>query len=524
MEVPRPTLCPTCRSQRRTLQTNQYNLFKRKCDATGEEIITNFTPDSEYKVYSQEYWYGDEYDGTKFGRDFDFTRPFFEQFDELSKEAPRPALFTDFIRNQNSDYTNFAGKNKNCYLIFDSDENQDCLYCFGTNSSRSSIDQDRVQQMELSYECLDSKNCYNCAYLYDCENCSDSVLMKNCIGVKHSIFCSNLKNKEYHVFNELVSKERYQEIMKEFGSYKYLQHKIGEFNKFRLKFPQKYMRGFQNENCTGNYLVQCKNAIMCFDSLKVWDGKYCDRTFISGKDLMDCTEVGESQLIYESNVIAFSGYNIRFSNNCVNSCHDMDYCEFCSHCEKCFGCVGLKKKKFCIFNKRYTEEQYNDLKSKIIEHMRKTQEWGEFFPGSLSPHAYNLSLAMIYFPLNKEQILAESFKYHEPDQREYLKQTYVIPDHIKDVPDTIVDKILACEICGKNYKINDRELQFYKRQNMPIPKECYICRHLRRLRMKNPRVLYNRNCDKCHAEVKTTFAPDRPEIIYCEPCYQQSLS
>ena len=42
---------------------------------------------------------------------------------------------------------------------------------------------------------------------------------------------------------------------------------------------------------------------------------------------------------------------------------------------------------------------------KIIEHMKKNNEWGRFFPMEYSPFAYNDSLASEYFPLSKEEVL-----------------------------------------------------------------------------------------------------------------------
>jgi len=41
--------------------------------------------------------------------------------------------------------------------------------------------------------------------------------------------------------------------------------------------------------------------------------------------------------------------------------------------------------------------------------------------------------------------------------------------------------------------------------------------------LKNPRKLYIRNCDKCGKEMKTTYAPERPEIVYCENCYNKEV-
>ena len=37
--------------------------------------------------------------------------------------------------------------------------------------------------------------------------------------------------------------------------------------------------------------------------------------------------------------------------------------------------------------------------------------------------------------------------------------------------------------------------------------------------LRNPRKLFDRKCDKCQIDMKTTYAPDRKEIVYCEKCY-----
>ena len=43
--IPTPGLCPDCRSQRRMSWSNQMNLYKRKCDLTGKDIVSNVSED-----------------------------------------------------------------------------------------------------------------------------------------------------------------------------------------------------------------------------------------------------------------------------------------------------------------------------------------------------------------------------------------------------------------------------------------------------------------------------------------------
>ena len=114
-------------------------------------------------------------------------------------------------------------------------------------------------------------------------------------------------------------------------------------------------------------------------------------------------------------------------------------------------------------------------------------------------------------------------------------------------------KIIECEHSGKckdqcteAFKIIPEEFKFYKRMNLPLPRLCPNCRHYQRLKLRNPLKLWRTKCQcggaasenglykntakhshgdgHCANEFKTTYAPDRPEIIYCEQCYQQELA
>ena len=61
-QIPTPTLCPEERSRRRMLFRNDRKLYKRKCDATGETIISMFDEISEFTVYGHETRLSDQRD------------------------------------------------------------------------------------------------------------------------------------------------------------------------------------------------------------------------------------------------------------------------------------------------------------------------------------------------------------------------------------------------------------------------------------------------------------------------------
>ena len=373
-----------------------------------KRIVTNVPPENDVPVYDILYWWSDKWDKFATGREFDFDRPFFEQFRELMAVAPRPNLQRAAQLDENSDYTNYAGENKNCYLIFDSDKNRDCYYSYSINSCEDVMDCFRAERCELCYECIDCVNCYGSAYLQNCDNCANSYFLKNCIGCKDCFGCVNLKNKQYYILNEKYSKEEYFERIKSLGlnTSSGLKGIRPEFVNFSAKFPQKDLQGVQNENVIGDYLTNCKNAFYCFDSRNLWDCKYIIQAFDDAKDCMDCVEVGYgAELLYECCYVGYTAHSNRFCTHALGNNDNLTYCYYCPSSSYLFGCAGLPHAEYCILNKQYSEDDYNALVPKIIEHMKGTEEWGEFFPPECAPVAYNLSHAHEYYPLTKAEAL-----------------------------------------------------------------------------------------------------------------------
>lgn len=41
-------------------------MYKRKCDLSGKEIISVYSPDKPYPVYDQKVWWSDDWDSTNY--------------------------------------------------------------------------------------------------------------------------------------------------------------------------------------------------------------------------------------------------------------------------------------------------------------------------------------------------------------------------------------------------------------------------------------------------------------------------
>jgi hypothetical protein len=203
------------------------------------------------------------------------------------------------------------------------------------------------------------------------------------------------------------------------------------------------------------------------------------------------------------------------------------YCDLTNNSENLFGCIGLNHKKHCILNKQYSKEEYQSLIPRIIANMKKTGEWGEFLPTTLSPFAYNETVAQEYIPLSREETMSRTWRWQneeeEEEKKSYLGPEVKVPDSIEDADPKICNQILLCEVTGKPYKIISQEFQFYKTLGIPLPRRCPARRHLDRNALRNPRKLWNRSCAKCHKPIATSYAPDRPEKVFCESCYLASV-
>ena len=75
----------------------------------------------------------------------------------------------------------------------------------------------------------------------------------------------------------------------------------------------------------------------------------------------------------------------------------------------------------------------------------------------------------------------------------------------------LLDEILVCEECDKNFKIIEAELTFYKKIGIPLPHKDFECRHKDRMSKRNGMKLYHRSCMKegCSNEFETTYSPEK---------------
>jgi len=346
-----------------------------------------------------------------------------------------------------------------------------------------------------------------------------------------------LHQKEYHFENKPLPKEEYENKVKEFmGSYKKMDEMRCKLMDIYKNQVHKYANIVNSTNCTGDYIENCKNCLDSYDMTESEDCRYVQVGF-QVKDNYDCSNMYiKPELCYET-LGTIEIFNVAYCIFVFNS-QDLLYCDYCYNCKNCFGCSGLTKQEFCIFNKQYTEEEYNELVPKIIEHMKATPlrspdgssagcEWGKFFLPKYAPFGYNESVAQEYVPLTKEEALKMGYLWRdlsdEIPQVEKIIPADQLPDKIEDIPDDVLNWAIRCQKTDRPYQILKQELRFYRNNNLPIPHLHPDERYDRRLALRNPRKLWERECGKCGKEVVSTYDPEKPEKIYCEECYLKEV-
>jgi hypothetical protein len=324
--------------------------------------------------------------------------------------------------------------------------------------------------------------------------------------------------------NQPLEKEEYEKRLKQLkGSYENFGKAKEILNQLKQKRIHKYANIVKSENCTGDFIENSKNCLDCYDMNESQDCRYVI-VGVQLKDVYDCSNMYVKPELNYQVLGTIETYHVAFTLYAFHS-QNILYSEQIFHSKDLFGCVGLRRKQYCIFNKQYTKEEYENLVPKIIEHMKKTGEWGQYFPVKYAPHGYNESLASEYYPLSKKEVLEKGWNWHDEDgESAYEGPEIEMPDNIKDVPEDIIEKILKCKKSGKFYKIIPQELTFLKRIGIPAPRDCPDQRYKDRLELRNPREIWDRQCMKCGTRLKSSYSPDRSETIYCEKCYLETVN
>ncbi len=523
-----PISCPECRFRRRSVFRNEMTLYTRTCSKCGKRMISMYHPNSAHVVYCLECYESDSWDAFGYSAPYDPDKPFLAQFEDLFLKVPKQTLLlTSIATFVGSEYVNFAGPNlKNCYLIFNSGTCEDSMYSRGIKDCRGAVDSYYGTGLENCYETLNAQQSSRVFYSQNVVGCLESSFLLSCRNCQHCFGCVNMQNASYHFLNEPVSREEYQKKVGEImGSWQKIEEFKKTFDRFALKFPRRQNNNIRAPGCVGDYLFDSHNLKQCYESSNSENCKYAYFNKET-KDAYDITGYGyNSELLLEGAAVGKSQRVI--ASAFIESSHDIAYSFALRSSEYCLGCVGLKSGAYAILNRRYDKPEFLKIQNRIIAELKAEGSYGAFFPPRLGPFAYNEAIGSWNMPLTKTEALAEGFRWEDDVQMTTGKETLKseqIPDHIQDVQDSITNEIFTCVSCRRNYKIIPAELEFYRQMGLPLPRSCFYCRHNNRVEKRGFFSTFYRICAKCSKTIETSYAPDRPEIVYCEECYQAEVA
>ncbi|MFA6520227.1 MAG: hypothetical protein WCT44_01315 [Candidatus Paceibacterota bacterium] len=542
IKVPPPTWCPECRLVRRMTWRNEHSLFRCPNGEPSKDnsLLSIYHPDENLTIYDKEMWWSDKWDPLSYGQEYDFSRPFFDQFRELLEKVPHIAFFDS--KSINSRFCNITVEMKNSYLVTATWNSEDSMYSNRLSHCKFTHDSYTCLNTEFVYENVYCNNSNRLFFSRESEACMDSYFLYDCRNCSNCILSTNLRNKSYCIENVQYTKEEYEKEKKEL----YLETCSG-IEKAQKRFQElwksalhKHLKLTNTVNVVGDQVSNSRNCYGVFDARAGAENtKYASWCGSGGvKDSYDVGpgSGGGSELTYEGVSVGVYDNNVFFSTIIWYS-HDIFYSYMLNNCQNCFGCAELNGKQYCILNKQYTKEEYEKLVPQIIEQMQKVPYvdkrgrvyiFGEFFPPELSPFAYNESIAQDYIPLDTQKVVQLGFRW-----REYTPGSYKTTINGKDLPQTIIEvedsilkEVIACEVTGRPFQITEQELSFYRRFNIPLPSVHPDERHNRRLRLRNGMRFYKRKCYTCDKIIDTTYRPVEeggPEKVLCTEDYNKEI-
>ena len=525
VEIEFPVLCFLCRTKLLFAFWTFGKFRKGVSDLSGDSLITVLPTKAHYPIYSLHEWHSDKWDPLSYGQDYDPTRSFFEQLKELQRKVPRPHQVGS--KNTGCDWCDDVWNSKNCYLSRSMLNCEDLFYSYRNINIKNSIDAIICFSSEKIYDCAECHNSYKLFYSTHSRDCIDSYFLYDCRNCQNCFMSWNLRNKQYCIENIQYTKKEYEEKFKNYNldSYDSVQKLKKRFEEIiKKEVVHRPNFNYKVYDSMGDYLEDTKNCKNCFTFSKSEDCYNCVRG-MSQKSNIDVVGSFNVELSGNSLCCQPSGYALKYSTHSPS--RYSEYIDNCIECEYCLGSIGLKKKKYCILNKQYSKEEYENLKNKIIGDMKLRGEYGKFFPYEMAVDAFNFSNGMFYFPeTTKEEILKLGGYWEDVDESHIEgKLTSELPDSINDVEDNITTIALICPNTGWRFNVSINELSFYRENNIPLPRKHFDTRIRDRLKYLTILKSFPYKCFYCEKDINAYYPPEWGyQKIACEECYKQNIA
>ena len=507
-----------------------YQWWWNKHWETGEPVLSGVHPATGLKVLPDKEWFN--HDFSKDEQGYSPEQPFFDQFRQLQLQIPIMAT-RNFEETKNSIAMVSSG-DINSYFVL-ACETKDSLYSVSAETEGSCLVNWSKNAID-SFYVSDSDEVFNSQYVFDSAQVMDSSFVFGCKDIRNCFFATNQSHKQYLWYDKQLTQEEYEKRISKIDFTcrstleKYEKEFFDHLNKEAIWVESMIVNA---PDCTGEYIVDCLNCKHSF--ALAWGVRDCywvihnyykaeQNAFVTGA-------YGTSESYYSSSLAECS--RIRYSNQ-LKSCKDLEYCLDCFNCEYCFGCVGLNRKRFYIFNKEYSEDEYWQRVDQLKCAMLDRGEYGEYFPLKYSPCYMPQSGPAMYL-LTKDSELAQlGVLDFDPESEGAIGEdlsradnpipSSEIPDCFPDNLEEWVGKPIYDEKFKRKFSLIKPEIDFYKKKGLPMPNDHFISRFQKLNYIMNGALFKEHECQKCGKEIQVaenrTF-PDR--IIYCRECYLKYL-
>jgi hypothetical protein len=529
--MPPSQISPLTRLKKLCTNFTNFQWWWHKHPETGEPVLSAYNPNSGTKVLPDLEWVQKEF--SEINQDYDPAKSFFDQYRKLQVRVPVKAT-RNFIEPENSislvsfgdqnSYFTLACKSKGLIFgldAFDAENSVLSAYTHHVTDCYSTLQSNRIHSSKFirsSYDCI------NCYFLFDCRNC------EFCFGA------SNKRNKKYLWFNEQLTQSEWEKRFAEvdLGQRDQLekyQKMFMDLMSDQTVWPESFSE--KTENSTGEYLQDCVDVK---DGWFLSDCRNLHNSFVSLKNAEDCYTIGGA--IGSTNCYQIAGCmncdRTHYSLLCGES-QSCEYCMSCYNCENCFGCIGLQRKKFHIFNKEYSEEEYWQRVDELKCAMLDQGEYGEYFPTSFCGGYYYESGAVPIYGCGEKQAKQLGAAEYDPNANGASGFAEFDPETgktVDDIPDSI-DDFKVEDWAGKpiydpekdrQFAFLKPEIEWYHKYRIAPPKKHFITGLLSMQQEMNTAVFEDSTCYNCQVKIRVgknmTYTERK---MYCKKCYLEYL-
>ena len=444
----------------------------------NSDMISRFPDTNKVTIVDKDIFEENRDDLVKKWIDYNSDIDFFENFKILFDQTPQPN-FIHYLPSENSNYTDSANCSKNAYLsnvVVFGCENVAYSCAIRSNVSNCYNSLYVIENSDNIYSSLGVVSSYNIFYSKYIQNSNHIYFSSNMIGCSECIFCDDLENASYYIENKKYDKAEYiqkkQEILNHKSKFLDYYKKVNKNGKNYASTNTTWTFACNSEDVeNGSFIVNVKDARNC---IFIWaeDGnENMYDNFITGasfwNDLYGVLNSWWSSHLYIQ-------AHASLSNTCFYSYNLLE-------CHHCIGCIGLKNKSYCIFNKQYSKEEWEDLANQIFSQM--DQDWilWDFFPWHINPFYFNDTMAGILWNFTKEEVQADWYMWRDEEIRVDIPEGADVINinelHEYQWYDTewnwtinkdILKKVIKNEK-GNYYRIVQMEYDFLVKHKLPLP-------------------------------------------------------